>query len=341
MAVAAILAAAAAFPGGTQEISSRATGLGNAVTALYDAGDTLRTNPAGLGFLRGSHGFIGIDGGMSVGIVDVEDTESGDVGEGETDSVEDFDFAGRLQFAKQNWGVGLDQTIGYHRDGLYYSDLGLYGGLGIALGPIGIGANLTHVASSVGYYDGSPNEVFNEGTMGEALDAATAGEPQSHTALGVGAMLNFDKLSAGLFLPDLMSAGDSERLGGEGMLDTANLGVAYRPILVRTGNQRTTIFRLLVSADAQNVGSDENRSLHFGTEADINFVIFGVGGRLGYTLPAATANNQSPLISVGASADVLLATIHFGVVFPQVAAEAESETLGDVARFSIAAAVEW
>jgi hypothetical protein len=220
----------------------------------------------------------------------------------------------------------------------YYSDLGLRAGVGFSIGPIALGANITQTIARTGSYASEPDTVVQGGEFGDMFSAVNESEPESRTGIGLAGMLKLNKLTAGLFIPDAITFGTAERLESEGILDTSHAGVAYRLIDVRSGDDRTSVLRLLVSGDARNVGSSENRSYHLGAEADINFVIFGASARAGYTVAAASSDNSNT-VSLGVGADLLLATVNVGMVVPQdLPSDAD---IGEVARYAIAAGISW
>jgi hypothetical protein len=331
-----ILAAPAAL---SQQISTRATGIGNAVTAVYDYVDTLRTNPAGLGFLKRSHGFLGIDGqyGLAPSAVTSDDSDAIGGGSNESAEIADFDFSARGSFVRKNWGVGIDQRLGYGPDSSYYSDLGVRAGLGFSLGPIGLGANVRYASRSVGPYPDPPATVIEDGSFDAVLEEVNSNETVSRLGVGIGSMLKFNKLTGGIYIPEVLQFSTADEVDAAAVLDTATVGVAYRPINVGSDDQRVSILRLLVSGDARNVGNETERSYHLGAEADLNFVIFGVSGRAGYIV-SSMASEQPNYVSLGIGADLLFMTANVGVIFPEGTAE---EDLQDSARYALTAAIIW
>lgn len=336
-----LVVAPAAF---SQQLSTRSTGIGNAVTAVYDYVDTLRSNPAGLGFLKRSHGFIGMDGQYATNPTLSAQSASDAIGddtnpqEPAAEEVSDFDFSGRVEFVKKNWGFGIDQRLGSRPNSIYYSDLGVRGGVGFSIGPLALGANVRYNSRSAGTYPDPPATVIEDGSFSDVLADVNRNTPVSRLGVGVGSMLKFNKLTGGIYVPEVLQFSEAEDVEGAEILDTATVGVAYRPINVGSDDQRVSVLRLLVSGDARNVGSETERSYHLGTEADLNLVIFGASARAGYIV-SSLASEQPNYVSLGFGADLLFMTANFGVIFPE---DVQSEEdLQEFARYALTAAIIW
>mgnify|MGYP006265935819 CR=1 FL=1 len=304
-----------------QEISTRAHSMGNAVTAVYDHADTLRTNPAGLGFLHRSRGFIGFDGNFTVA---PPEESYDDTGEFDDDFSQEsslpvlaFDTLGRVDFVTENWGIGVERS--YRSGGETYTSVTrLRAGLGFSLGPIGIGANIRHSASRSIYYAAAPAEVLSDSFLfGEVVRALGESSPTTRTSLGAGVMVRHERFSAGAAVPAIFQLRDGRVVREIDLLDPLDVGVAYRLVDVRGGeDDRTSVFRTIFSADLQNLGNPPARRLHLGTETDINLVVLGLTGRAGYIVTSRQSALPN-LITLGLGGDLLFATIDAGVQFPQ------------------------
>lgn len=309
-----------ALQGMAQVGSTRATGMANASTAVFDHVDVLRTNPAGLAFLGRGHGFIGMDGQVLY----------------DGTSVQDFDAAGRIEFVGSQWGVGVDQRVGYLYDGRYLSATEVRAGFGFALGPIGVGANIRPAIEWEDEYGETPPSLIENGTLPDMVSSVQGSTPVTRLRAGVGGMLKFNKLTAGLAVRDILAFVGRDDDEGPGVLDTASAGVAYR--LINLQEDEITVMRLLLSGDARNVGSRQFRSYHLGAEADLNLVVMGLTASAGYTITAAVSDLPN-LVSVGVGADLLFIAVNAALVVPQYALG--QDDLGEAGRYSVSAAISW
>lgn len=307
--------------GTAQEISTRARSMGNAVTAVYDHADTLRTNPAGLGFLHRSRGFIGFDGSFDVmpALESYDDTGefSDDPYQNTSLPVLAFDTLGRADFVTQNWGVGVERS--YRSGGETYTSVTrLRAGLGFSLGPIGIGANIRHSAFRSIYSAAAPAEVLADSNLfADVVGSLRESSPTRNTSLGAGVMVRHERFSAGAAVPAIFQLRDGRVVREIDLLDPLDVGVAYRLIDARGGeDDRTSVFRTIFSADLQNIGNPLARRLHLGTETDINLVVLGITGRAGYIVSSRQSAVPN-LITLGLGGDLLFATIDAGMQLPQ------------------------
>ncbi|MFP4484471.1 MAG: hypothetical protein ACLFO1_06415 [Spirochaetaceae bacterium] len=315
-----VLIAVAAMEGFGQLSSTRAAGMANASTAVFDHVDVLRTNPAGMAFLGRGHGFIGADGRASY--------------DGTT--VQGFDAAARIEFVGSGWGFGFDQRIGHLSAGRYLATTELRSGFAFNLGPIGVGANIRPAVEWENDYGETPHSLIENGTFPDMLSSLQDGTPVPRLRAGVGGMLKFEKLTAGLVVRNFLAIVGPRGDDGPGFFDTADAGVAYR--LINLQEDEITVMRLLLSGDARNVGSREFRSYHLGAEADLNLVVLGLTASAGYTMSAAVSDRPN-LISLGVGADLLFVTVNAALVVPQYAIA--QSNFGEAGLYSLSTAISW
>ncbi len=211
-----------------------------------------------------------------------------------------------------------------------YKDVGVMGGVGIRLGPLGIGANMkyyrrktdTIIFSAEEGVDGLPEGFVGDIFFGSA-DGNEVASDASHMEIGAGLLFAAGSLNFGLYSDNLIGfVNESE---GDGLsvdvalLDTMSLGVALTPFNRKTSDKKGFL-NFILSGDLKNLGSSTERILAMGMETGLHFgEALMVDGRLGYSQPlpgdmGTMADSFDPRLgtySVGFGGRFLLGTMNF------------------------------
>jgi hypothetical protein len=311
--------------------TSRAFGLGGAMTAVNDDINALFYNPAGLGGIKKP--FFAVSANASAYLRN-DEVDQPNIDQNGDDHWSDQEIAAydayrsvahfvrfsarpSLMVGGPNYAAavmgefGMTKKAGSAYGSPDYYDksysmsrtLSAVAGLSYSFGPLSIGENVRYSRRDSSSIDFAYISAPTYSSMLSDIMAAQGDFTgvQSLLEFGTAVSATFGSLTASAL--SVIPIMDSAAVGGNSdslskILDGTNLGLCWKPLDNATLAYMS--FSFLVAADVQNLGDMYSRQLSVGAEAEVSMRggSFGYGGRVGYSQPLGYGKSLSAIDSI-------------------------------------------